>query len=93
MERGVSTSQELARYLLDEWDIATLPGVAFGEQPEALRYATLETPLGQLALAYRDGRVLAASLLKAAWLAAPSLAGSAAGDAAEQAFEQRQEGL
>lgn len=37
MERGISTSQQLAHYLLDEWDIATLPGVAFGEQPEALR--------------------------------------------------------
>jgi aspartate aminotransferase len=34
---GVSTSEELARYLLDEWDIATLPGSAFGEEPEALR--------------------------------------------------------
>lgn len=34
---GVHTSEELARYLLDEWDIATLPGSAFGEQPEALR--------------------------------------------------------
>jgi len=37
MKRGIGTSQELARYLLDEWDIATLPGTAFGEQPEALR--------------------------------------------------------
>ncbi len=34
---GISTSAELAQYLLDEWDIATLPGSAFGEQPEALR--------------------------------------------------------
>jgi hypothetical protein len=34
---GVSTSQELAHYVLDEWDVATLPGTAFGEQPEALR--------------------------------------------------------
>ena len=37
MQRGISTSQELARYLLDEWDIATLPGTVFGEQPEVLR--------------------------------------------------------
>jgi aspartate aminotransferase len=37
LERGIHTSQELAHYLLDEWDIATLPGTAFGEQPEALR--------------------------------------------------------
>ncbi len=37
MKRGIGTSQELALYLLDEWDVATLPGTAFGEQPEALR--------------------------------------------------------
>jgi aspartate aminotransferase len=36
-KRGVTTSEELARYLLDEWGIATLPGTAFGEQPETLR--------------------------------------------------------
>ncbi len=35
--RGVTTSAGLARLLLDEWDIATLPGEAFGEAPEALR--------------------------------------------------------
>lgn len=34
---GVTTSLQLAQYLLDEWDIATLPGVAFGEEPGALR--------------------------------------------------------
>jgi aspartate aminotransferase len=34
---GIATSEQLARYLLDEWDIATLPGSAFGEQAEALR--------------------------------------------------------
>src|SRR6266700_1947299 len=36
-ERGVKTGQELAHYLLDKWDIAALPGSAFGEQLEALR--------------------------------------------------------
>jgi aspartate aminotransferase len=36
-KRGIGTSEELVHYLLDEWDIATLPGTAFGEQPEALR--------------------------------------------------------
>src|SRR5579875_450767 len=36
-ERGVTTSDELAQYLLAEWGIATLPATAFGEQPEALR--------------------------------------------------------
>ncbi len=36
-ERGAKTGQELAHYLLDKWDIATLPGSAFGEQPEVLR--------------------------------------------------------
>ena len=35
--RGIATSSELAHYLLDEWDVATLPGTAFGEQAEALR--------------------------------------------------------
>ena len=35
--RSVSTSEELAHYLLNEWNIATLPGSAFGEKPEALR--------------------------------------------------------
>jgi aspartate aminotransferase len=35
--RGAATSEGLARLLLDEWDIATLPGEAFGEAPEALR--------------------------------------------------------
>ncbi len=34
---GVATSPQLASYLLDQWAIATLPGVAFGEEPEALR--------------------------------------------------------
>jgi len=37
LERGVSTSEQLAHYLLDQWDIAALPGTAFGEQPQALR--------------------------------------------------------
>ncbi len=36
-ERGIATSDELARYLLDEWGVATLPGTAFGERPETLR--------------------------------------------------------
>jgi len=35
--RGVRTSLELARYLLETHQIATLPGVAFGDEPEALR--------------------------------------------------------
>ena len=35
--KGISTSDDLARRLLDEWDIATLPGTAFGEGPGALR--------------------------------------------------------
>ena len=37
LERGIATSEHLAQHLLDTWDIATLPGTAFGEQPEALR--------------------------------------------------------
>ena len=35
--RGVTTSEALARYLLDQHDIAALPGTAFGDRPEALR--------------------------------------------------------
>ncbi len=35
--RGVATSEQLAQYLLNHWDIAALPGTAFGEQPQALR--------------------------------------------------------
>ena len=35
--RGVTTSADLARLLLDEHGIATLPGTAFGEEPDALR--------------------------------------------------------
>lgn len=34
---GVTTSPQLAQYLLDRWEIATLPGTAFGEEPEVLR--------------------------------------------------------
>lgn len=34
---GITTSEDLARYLLDEWDIAALPGSVFGEPPDALR--------------------------------------------------------
>lgn len=36
LDRGISTSQELAHYLLEEWDIATLPGSAFNEEPSTL---------------------------------------------------------
>lgn len=47
---GVTTSQQLAEYLLDEWSIATLPGVAFGEEPDALRLrlatSMLSSPTG-----------------------------------------------
>ncbi|HLZ24921.1 MAG TPA: aminotransferase class I/II-fold pyridoxal phosphate-dependent enzyme [Ktedonobacterales bacterium] len=35
--RGVTTSEELARYLLERHDIAALPGTAFGDRPAALR--------------------------------------------------------
>ena len=34
---GIKTGSELVHYLLEEWDIATLPGSAFGESPESLR--------------------------------------------------------
>lgn len=35
--RGVVTSADLANYLLDQWDIATLPASDFGEATDALR--------------------------------------------------------
>jgi len=34
---GIKTGSELVHYLLEEWDIATLPGSTFGEPPESLR--------------------------------------------------------
>jgi aspartate aminotransferase len=34
---GIKSSSELVHYLLEEWDIATLPGSVFGEPPESLR--------------------------------------------------------
>lgn len=34
---GITTSQQLAQYLLDKWSIATVPGIAFGDEPDALR--------------------------------------------------------
>lgn len=37
LNHGVSTSEALAHYLLNAWNIATLPSSAFGEKPEALR--------------------------------------------------------
>lgn len=37
LEQGVTTSRDLAHYLLEEWDIATLPGSVFNEEPLALR--------------------------------------------------------
>ena len=36
-KHGITTAEQLARFLLDEWDVATLPGTAFGDQPDALR--------------------------------------------------------
>jgi len=33
----IKTGTELVHYLLEKWDIATLPGSAFGEPPESLR--------------------------------------------------------
>jgi aspartate aminotransferase len=37
VEQRIKTGAELAHYLLEEWDIATLPGSAFGEAAESLR--------------------------------------------------------
>ena len=47
---GITTGDQLARFLLDEWDVATLPGTAFGDRPDALRLrvatSMLYTPEG-----------------------------------------------
>jgi aspartate aminotransferase len=37
-ERGIMTSQDLANELLEHFGIAILPGVAFGDPPDALRF-------------------------------------------------------
>ncbi|HVB72483.1 MAG TPA: aminotransferase class I/II-fold pyridoxal phosphate-dependent enzyme [Ktedonobacteraceae bacterium] len=37
LARNIATSEQLAMHLLDQWDIATLPGTAFCEQPQELR--------------------------------------------------------
>ncbi len=34
---GIKTGPELVHYLLEEWNIATLPGSTFGEPPESLQ--------------------------------------------------------
>jgi aspartate aminotransferase len=41
-QEGIETSEQLALYLLDKWNIATLPGSEFGDKPEnlSLRLAT-----------------------------------------------------
>jgi aspartate aminotransferase len=51
--RGVETSEQLAKDLIDRVQIATLPGTAFGDDPEnlTLRLATCDFD-GQAALAY-----------------------------------------
>jgi len=52
-DRGVETSEQLARDLIDRVGLATLPGTAFGDDPTtlALRLATCDFD-GQAALAY-----------------------------------------
>jgi len=37
LKRGVRTNRELAYYLLEEWNIATLPASEFNEEPNVLR--------------------------------------------------------
>lgn len=37
LKRGVTTGKDLAHYLLEEWNIASLPGSAFNEDSNALR--------------------------------------------------------
>jgi aspartate/methionine/tyrosine aminotransferase len=59
--RGVDTSTDLARLLLDEHDIATLPGVAFGDTPDGLRLRLATSLLfageGDVSAAERDARL------------------------------------
>ena len=51
--RGIETSEQLAKDLIDRVQLATLPGTAFGDDPESLtlRLATCDFD-GQAALAY-----------------------------------------
>ena len=51
--RGVETSEELAKHMIDKIQVATLPGTAFGDAPEnlTLRLATCDFD-GQIALNY-----------------------------------------
>ncbi|WP_394841464.1 aminotransferase class I/II-fold pyridoxal phosphate-dependent enzyme [Pendulispora brunnea] len=55
---GVHGGLELARYLLEKHHIATLPGVAFGDAPEALRLRLAVSGL------YEPGEALHVDLLK-----------------------------
>jgi aspartate/methionine/tyrosine aminotransferase len=61
-ERGVTTSVDLARRLLDEQSVATLPGVAFGEDPAALRLRLATSSLFDDGAA--DAEACASRLLK-----------------------------
>jgi len=62
--RGVHTSEDLARFLLDEFHIAALPGTAFGSPPESLSL--------RLATSYLDAESdAAAGALLEAFRAAP----------------------
>jgi aspartate/methionine/tyrosine aminotransferase len=36
-DKGIETGLDFAQYLLEQWDLATLPGSVFGEAPESLR--------------------------------------------------------
>ncbi len=75
--RGVHSSLDLARHLLEEWGIATLPGTEFGEQPGALRLR-LATSL----LCEPDGPASAEAREAALW-ALLRAADTAPGEAAE----------
>ncbi len=56
LEQGIKTNQDLAGYLLEEWDIATLPGSVFGEPPETLRLRLSTSLLCHEDTASRDER-------------------------------------
>lgn len=55
---GVTGSEELARHLLTGYDVATLPGTAFGDDPAALRLriSTVDFDGATALAAYRDGK-------------------------------------
>lgn len=58
--KGINTSTDLQKYLLEEHDLATLPGEAFGEEPEVLtlRLSGCDYDGAKALSAYQNGEAL-----------------------------------